>query len=160
MSMPSQNVNTGKIFGAAAKDAGFLGNTVTRYRDHDKFLLVINHQKSAFGRRFYLNVGLYFREMLDEPLDETAIRGAFKVHTTTPLPHVSWRIEMTPGMPADVTQEHLDSLVVQNDVDQLRKTLSLALGALLTFVAAHADRKALRQLSDARLFNAMILKEV
>jgi len=160
MSMPSQNVNTGKIFGAAAKDAGFLGNTVTRYRDHDKFLLVINHQKSAFGRNFYLNVGLYFHEMLEEPLGETAMEGAFKVHTPAPHPHVSWRIENTPGMPAAVTQEHLDSLVVQNDTDDLRRTLGLALGVLLAFVDAHADRKALRQLTDARLFNAMILKEV
>ncbi len=63
-------------------------------------------------------------------------------------------------MPAAVTQERLDSLVMQNDADELRKTLGLALGVLLAFVDAHADRKALRQLKDARLFNAMILKEV
>jgi hypothetical protein len=48
-----KSLTTGKVFQKVAKELGFLGTGVTRYKEYDDYYLFINHQKSRFGKNFY-----------------------------------------------------------------------------------------------------------
>ncbi|MGB7991810.1 MAG: DUF4304 domain-containing protein [Candidatus Methylophosphatis roskildensis] len=150
--------NTRKLFGQIAKELGFQGSGVTRYIEFPTYYLLVNHQGSVYGKCFYVNVAIYYKELLDKPLEDKDITDTFKVHSAV-WPHVTFRIEGCPTVPADL-QEHFDHLVKVDRMDDLKEILRDALQKMLAFMRENHDRKTIRRLNDAKQFPAMLLKEV
>jgi len=163
-SFPVQNIpvsiRSATIFGRCAKRAGFAGTTATRYRQLGDVILALNHQGSRLGRGFYVNLGLYFPDILAQPLSPDELENAFKQRSTTPHPHVLWRIENTPGLRQPFTQEYLDALLKAEDAIGIEELLNGALTDTLDFVASQVTRESVRHLYQERRFSAIILKEV
>lgn len=49
--------------GEAAKPVGFAKKGASWYADRAESILVINPQKSQYSERYYLNLGIYFKEL-------------------------------------------------------------------------------------------------
>lgn len=154
------NIRSATIFGRCAKQAGFAGTTATRYRQLGDVVLVLNHQGSRLGRGFYVNLGLYFPDLLAQPLSPDEVENAFKHRAITPHPHVSWRIENTPDLRRPFTQEYLDALLKAEDAIGIEDLLNEALADTLDFVTSQVTRESVRRLYQQRRFSAIILKDV
>lgn len=157
MSM-EEALSTAKVFGEIAKGFGFQGAGATRFIEYPNYWLLVNHQKSTHNNFFYVNVGLYFKEMLRSPLEQQDIKDAFKAQGGVDI-HVQWRVERTPGMPPDLV-ERINRSVDGERTDDLRLVLSEAFKHLLAFLAQNHDRHTIRKLNDAKQFPAILLKEV
>ncbi|WP_414492766.1 DUF4304 domain-containing protein [Stenotrophomonas maltophilia] len=153
-------IRSATIFGRCAKRAGFAGTTTTRYRQLGDISLVANHQGSRLGRGFYVNLGVYFSAILDQPLSPMEMEGALKERSTTPCPHVLWRIENTPGLSRPFMQEDLDALLKAGNAAGIEDLLNSALADALKFVSTQVTRESVRHLSRECRFSAIILKEV
>lgn len=153
-----KGIATGKVFGQAAKDEGFKGSGGTRFIEYSDYWLLINHQKSAYSPYFYINVGLFYKEILVRPLSDDDVKSAFK--SSAPVwPHVSFRVENCPGMPDNLVNL-IDRCVEQDESDKLAELIRDTLLRLLSFMEKNHDRHIIRKLNDAKKFPAMLLKEV
>jgi len=127
-----KGIAAGKVFGQAAKDGSFKGSGGTRFIEYSDYWLLINHQKSAYNPCFYINVGLFYKELLMHPLNDEDIESAFK--SSAPVwPHVSFRVENCPGMP-DNLLKLIDRCVEQEASDKLAEVLRDTLFRLLSFM--------------------------
>jgi hypothetical protein len=154
--MKATKFSTGAIFGKMAKECGFLGSGVTRYREYPDCWLVINHQKSVYNRRFYVNVVITYKEILDKELNDNDFKNMYKACPW----HVDFRIEGCPGMVKRYTE--LSNLYVKNeDADALALLIKESLSRLLDFMDKGHGRKTIRQMNESRQFTHVSLwKEV
>lgn len=148
------------IFSSCARKTGFVGTTTTRYQLLDGASLVVNHQAASHDRGFYVNVGIYFAELLEHPLEPCDLEKAFRYCSSIPTPHVDWRIEDTPGLRRSFIQQDLDDLLAAGDREQLQALLLGALADVAGFVAAHGNRASVRRMQQEGHFRAIIRKEV
>ena len=152
-------MTTNKVFGIVAKELGFNGSGITRFIEYPTYYLLINHQKSAYSKSFYLNVGIVDKELLSQHLDGEDIAGAFKARDPTAPIHVDFRIERCPTMPVDLAAS-MECCVTEERMADLKEILCDALQRLMAFMEKNHDRKTIRKLSDAKQLSAMLLKEV
>lgn len=148
------------VFSRCARKTGFAGTTTTRYRLLDGASLVVNHQAATLGRGFYINAGLYFAELLEQPLEPCDLETAFRYRTSIPTPHVDWRIEETPGLRRAFTQQDLAALLAAGNRKALKYLLLDAFRDVLRFVATHGNRESVRRVQQEGRFRAIIRKEV
>ncbi|KAF1033809.1 MAG: hypothetical protein GAK33_06154 [Burkholderia lata] len=156
--MKEAEFSTGKVFGQAAKAAGFHGTGVTRFIELTHLWLVINHQKSSYSKLFYVNVGIFYKELLTEGFRESEIKMEFKKGASA-WPHVDFRMEGCPSVRGDF-QAEVDKCVAERDVQGLEEVLSRAFSRLMEFVEKSGDRKSIRRLVNEKKLAAMVLKEV
>ncbi len=149
---------TNKVFGDVAKELGFNGNGVNRFIEYPTYYLIVNHQKSAYSKLFYVNVGIFYKELLSRPLDEKDIADTFKKSASV-WPHVNFRIERCPTMPADLA-DRMECCVKEERMDDLKEILRDAVQRLLAFMEKNHDRKTIRKLSDEKQLAAIVVKEV
>lgn len=154
----SENFNTGKIFGKVAKEMGFLGSGVTRYIEYSDYWLLINHQKSFYSRHFYVKVGLFYKEILSDPISETDLKNAFKGKTDV-FPHVTFIIEHCHEMPDDLTIKIGRSVENENSED-LTIILKEAFEILLYFMEKNYKRQSIRKLFNEKKLASFIYKDV
>lgn len=148
------------VFSRCARKTGFAGTSTTRYRLLEGASLVINHQRASQSRGFYVNAGLYFQELLEHPLEPCDLESAFRYRSSIPTPHVDWRIEETPSLRRNFTQQDLDDLLLAGNRDGLKCLLLEALADVLGFASTHGNRESVRRLQQAGNFRAIIRKEV
>ncbi|WP_175017208.1 MULTISPECIES: DUF4304 domain-containing protein [Burkholderia] len=156
--MKEAELSTGKVFGQAAKAAGFHGAGVTRFVELTHLWLVVNHQKSAYSKLFYVNVGMFYKELLRVDFGESEIRMAFKQGASV-WPHVDFRLDDCPGVREDF-QVEVGKCVAGRDAQGLEGILSDAFSKLAAFVETSGDRKSIRRLVSEKKLAAMVLKEV
>ena len=132
---------------------------MTRFIEFPACYLLINHQKSAYNKCFYINVGLIYKEMLDKKLVADDLAGAFNINNPPAPIHVSFRLDCFPSAPPDL-QEKFDRLIAEGAMCELKALLLDALQRLLIFIDNHHDRKTIRKLYDEKKLSALILKEV
>lgn len=154
------SIRSASTFARCARKVGLGGNLITRHRVLDDVSLVVHHHGATMGRGFYLNAGLYFSELLEQPLTALDLETAFLYRTSIPTPHVDWRIEETPGLRRPFIQQDLEDLVVAGDRDALRGLLVDALQDVLGFVATHGNRQSVRRLKQEGRFRAILRNEV
>ena len=153
-----KKIQTGKIFGKAAKETGFKGSGVTRYIEFPNYWLIVNHQKSFYSIHFYVNVGLIYKELVNNTITEDVLKNAFKGKTTV-FPHVTFRIEHCPGIPDDLTVQ-IGHAVENGQEEILENVLKEALTKLLTFMKKNYSRQDIRKMYEEKKLSALILKEV
>jgi len=159
MNAEKKTLTTGKIFGQVAKEIGFQGRGVTSYLEYPTFYLLVNHQKSSYSKRFYVNVVIVYKEFLEKNLSDEDLQNAFKTYSPVPW-HVSARIEDFMPEHKRELQEILDACVAGEKTDELRDILKDGLREVIAFVEKNHDRKTIRRLNDEKNFFATILKEV
>jgi hypothetical protein len=153
-----KNMTTNKVFGEVAKELNFYGSGLTRYIVFSSYYLLINHQKSSYSKCFYVNIGLIYKDILDNSLSDYEILGAYKVKEPTAPIHVDFRIECFPLAPSGL-QEKLDYLTRSGKMDELKSLLLKVFRKLIIFVEENYDRKNIRKLQDERKLSAMVMKE-
>jgi hypothetical protein len=148
--------STGAIFGKMAKELGFQGSGVTRYKEYADCYLIVNHQKSAYNRHFYVNVVISYKELLGKQLCEEDFKNLYKSCDW----HVDFRIGRCPGMVEKYAE--LSNLYVDNeDSEALALLIKQALSRLLDFMDRGHDRKTIRQMKESKQFTQVCLwKEV
>ena len=149
---------TSQIFKKAAKETGFNCAGITYFIEYMDYWLLINHQKSFYSKHFYINVGLFYKEFLTEPLNTDILKKAFKPKTDT-YPHVLFRIEHCPGMPEDLTIS-IGRSVENEQSEKLFEILQETFMLLISFLNENNDRESIRKLYNDKKLSAMILKEV
>ncbi|WP_175045606.1 DUF4304 domain-containing protein [Burkholderia lata] len=156
--MKDAELSTGKVFGQAAKVAGFHGAGATRFVELPHLWLLINHQKSSYSKSFYVNVGIFYKELLVGNFGESEIKMAFKKSASI-WQHVDFRLDDCPGVRGDF-QAKVDACVAEGDMQGLEQILFDAFSALTEFAGESGDRKSIRRLVSEKKLAAMVLKEV
>jgi hypothetical protein len=163
MNAEKKTLMTGKIFGQVAKELGFQGRGVTRYLEYPTYYLLVNHQKSAYSKRCYINVKIVYKELSEKSFSDEDLQNAFKIYSPVPG-HVTTRIEcfMPDYLPEykNDLQKLMDACVDDGKMDELKCLLKDALCKVIAFVEKNHDRKTIRKLNDERKFSAMLYKEV
>jgi len=158
MTTAPSNLTTGKIFGEVAKSHGFQGTGGTRYIEYPTYYLVLNHQKSSYGKSFYINVALIYKELSDKNFDVENFLKINKKYSSLDY-HVHFRIERCPTVNRDL-QNLFDTYVKEDRVADLQEPLSEAVGKMIDFLKENHDRKTIRELSDNKKLSALVAKEV
>ncbi len=156
--MKEAEFSTGKVFGQAAVAAGFQGAGVTRFIELTDLWLVINHQKSSYSKLFYVNVGIFYKELLAGDFREPEMKMVFKKGASV-WPHVDFRMGGCPGVRGDF-QAEVDKCVAERDAPRLEGILFDAFSGITEFVEKSGDRKSIRRLVTEKKLAAMVLKEV
>lgn len=156
--MITKSFSTSRIFGQVAISAGFKGSGVTRFIDYPDYWLLVNHQKSSYSTRFYINVAILYKELLTCNFSEDDIKTIYKNNATI-WPHVTFRLESCPALSPSL-KEDMDKFVEEQDEDGLTATLKHGLTALLNFVEHNHGRQNIRKLNDERKLTATLTKEV
>jgi len=160
MNAEKKPLTTGKIFGKVAKEMGLQGRGVTRYREYPTYYLLVNHQKSSYSKRFYINVVIVYKELLERLPNEEELQNAFRTNKTVPW-HVNARIEdFMPKHEGKELIEMLDACVDDEKLDELGDILKDGLRKVFAFLEKNHDRKTIRRLNDEKKFFAIIRKEV
>jgi hypothetical protein len=159
MNAEKKTLTTGKIFGQVAKEVGFQGRGVTRYLEYPTYYLLVNHQKSAYGKMFYINVMIVYKELSEKSFSDEDLQNAFKNFSPVPW-HVDFRIERCMPEHKKGLKELMDACVRDEKMDELKCLLKDALCEVIAFVEKNHDRKTIRKLYDERKLSASILKEV
>lgn len=144
-----------KVFGDLANDFGFSGKGDTRYMEYPTHYVAINFQRSVYGKSFYVNVAILYKELLQNPVTETEIAEIVK----SGFPHVGFRFEQCPGNQRDL-QEQLDKCVSEERMDDLAVLLRNATKQVVSFLEQNYDRETIRRLRETKQLNALVLKEV
>lgn len=144
-----------KVFGDVARDLGFSGKGDTRYIEYPSHYVAINFQRSVYGKSFYVNVAILYKELLQNSLTEAEIAEIIK----SGFPHVGFRLESCPGNPPDL-QDQMDRCVSEEQMNDLPSLLREATKQVVSFLNQNYDRKTIRRLTEAKQLNALVLKEV
>ncbi|WP_137926308.1 DUF4304 domain-containing protein [Cupriavidus sp. 2SB] len=150
--------STSGAFGNAAKKAGFNGAGNTRFIEYSSYWVIINRQKSAYGKQFYVNVGILFKELLEYPLSVGNIGMVLKMKSSIE-PHARWRIERSPGMPSDIV-ERINRSIEGEQMNELELALFETFSSLLAFLSQNHNRSTIRKLHSEGQLPAILLKEV
>lgn len=145
----SKVLTTNKVFSSAAFEVGFLGAGNTRYIEYPDFFILINHQKSSYSGVFYINVGIVYKELLVESPSIQDVCGAFNFRDSKLSMHVDFRLEGFPDAPVKL-QKTFDDLVVNGDMDELKRLLIDVFSRLIAFVEKNYDRATIRRLRDEK----------
>ncbi|MFG0632824.1 DUF4304 domain-containing protein [Pseudomonas sp. xss_2] len=154
-----KSVTTNKIFNSTSVQLGFQGDGATRFIEEADYYLLINHQKSAYNKTFYINVGVIYKELLCTRPSAQELNGAFNVKNPTTEIHVDFRLDDFPGASQNL-QETFDSLVKQHELESIANVLMDNLKKLLSFMQKNYARDNIKSLRDQNKLSAMILKEV
>ncbi|WP_149205926.1 DUF4304 domain-containing protein [Flavobacterium johnsoniae] len=156
--MENKKIQTGKIFGKAAKETGFKGSGVTRYIEFPNYWLLVNHQKSFYSIHFYANVGLIYKELVDHTITEDELKNAFKGKSAI-FPHVKFYIERCPEMPDDLTIQ-IGRAVENGQEERLENVLKESLTKLLSFFEKNYSRQDIRKMYEDKKLSGFVYKDV
>ncbi|MFK0033389.1 DUF4304 domain-containing protein [Pseudomonas monteilii] len=147
-----------KIFQRTAADLGFSGSNTTFLIKHGDKFLTVNFQNASGNRSFYINGGISYTELLSQTELEQIQTSPCNSQPYWPPVHVDFRAENIPGTP--ITQASIDEATSEHDIDKIETIIRTAIESMIIFTCNHGSREEVRRLKQARLFSAIINKEV
>lgn len=152
------NESPKKIFQRIATSLGFSGRDTTLFMKCGDSYLICNLQKTPGSRSFYINGGISYIALLsDEDLEQSPV-SAYGNQTTRFPTHVDFRAENIPNTP--INQTKIDEAASNHNPSVIEEIISIALESMINFTCNHGDREEIRRLKQAKIFPAIINKEV
>ncbi|WP_081742257.1 DUF4304 domain-containing protein [Pseudomonas sp. FGI182] len=149
---------TKKIFQRVASKLGLCGRDTTFFMKHGNAYLIVNFQKASGNRSFYINGGISYTDLLSSSDLEHSPVSAYNNQPTQFPTHVDFRAENVPNSP--ITQAEIDAAASNYDAIATEKIIFTALESMILFARNYGDREEVHRLKQAKLFPAIIKKEV
>lgn len=152
------NESPKKIFQRIATGLGFIGRDTTLFMKCGDSYLICNLQKAPGSRSFYINGGISYIALLsDEDLEQSPVSAYGNQTTRFPI-HVDFRAENLPNNP--INQEKIDEAASNQDTSAIEKIISTALESMINFTCNYGSREEIRRLKQAKIFPAIINRQV
>jgi hypothetical protein len=152
------NESPKRIFQRIASSLGFSGRDRTFFMKCGGSYLICNLQKSLGSRSFYINGGICYIALLSDEDLEQSPASAYDNQTARFPIHVDFRAENIPNTP--INQAQIDKATSNQDTSAIEKIIFIALDSMIKIICNHGDREEVRRLKRAKIFPAIINRQV